>query len=356
MSKGPFYIPSLDGLRAISFLIVFLAHAGLPKIPGGFGVTVFFFLSGFLITTLMRMEAVETGTVSLSQFYIRRVFRILPPFYVVLTLAVILTVAGLLPGELSLGAVLSQALHFANYWIIENGHDGQAAGTGVYWSLAVEEHFYLGFPVIYLAVRKFIASARAQALTLWTICGAVLLWRCVLVFVMHAIDDRTYMATDTRLDSILIGCGLAVWGNPVLDKDAFQSDTLWKWILLPLGLLGLVATFLIQAPWFRETLRYSIQGISLIPIFVTAIRFHEWAPMRILNHRALAYIGVLSYPLYLVHHIVLYGVRFWWTASLFAQGALTLAISFALSWGIHKGIEKPFAKLRKRFTPHAKAR
>ena len=74
MSKHPFHIPSLDGLRAVSFGIVFVAHAGLEKyVPGGFGVTVFFFLSGFLITTLMRTEFEKSGTVNLKQFYLRRV-------------------------------------------------------------------------------------------------------------------------------------------------------------------------------------------------------------------------------------------------------------------------------------------
>src|ERR1700733_3673943 len=75
------HIPSLDGLRTLSFLIVFTAHAGLDRIvPGGFGVTVFFFLSGYLITTLMRVEAETSGHVSLKHFYLRRALRILPPF------------------------------------------------------------------------------------------------------------------------------------------------------------------------------------------------------------------------------------------------------------------------------------
>src|SRR4051812_20527063 len=88
------YIPSLDGLRAISFAVVFLAHAGVPGMPGGFGVTVFFFLSGYLITTLLRLEVERTGTVSLRRFYLRRALRILPPFYIVLAGATALASAG----------------------------------------------------------------------------------------------------------------------------------------------------------------------------------------------------------------------------------------------------------------------
>src|SRR5271163_2884515 len=97
-ARAPFHIPSLDGLRAVSFLIVFLAHAGVEGFPGGFGVTVFFFLSGYLITTLMRMEADASGKVSLKHFYLRRALRILPPFYVVLVAATLLAAAGVTRG------------------------------------------------------------------------------------------------------------------------------------------------------------------------------------------------------------------------------------------------------------------
>ena len=132
MSKAANLIPSLDGLRAVSFGIVFVAHAGLDKtVPGGFGVTVFFFLSGFLITTLMRTEFEKSGGVSLRAFYLRRVLRILPPFYLVLTAAAVLTALGLLGGELVPNAVAAQFLHYANYWIVRHDYTGQPLGTGV---------------------------------------------------------------------------------------------------------------------------------------------------------------------------------------------------------------------------------
>src|SRR5215813_9403267 len=87
------YIPSLDGIRACSVMVVFAAHAGLRGlIPGGFGVTVFFFLSGYLITTLLRMEHEQSGQIRLRNFYLRRVYRIIPPMYIVLTLTVLLAI------------------------------------------------------------------------------------------------------------------------------------------------------------------------------------------------------------------------------------------------------------------------
>jgi peptidoglycan/LPS O-acetylase OafA/YrhL len=84
-TASEFHIPSLDGIRAIAAFIVFLSHCGLEDlVPGGFGVTIFFFLSGFLITTLLREEYHKRGNISLKKFYLRRLYRIIPPLYIVL--------------------------------------------------------------------------------------------------------------------------------------------------------------------------------------------------------------------------------------------------------------------------------
>lgn len=347
------HIPSLDGLRAISFFIVFAAHAGMANvIPGGFGVTVFFFLSGFLITTLMRIEHQATGTVSVRQFYMRRALRILPPFYLILALACGLTLIGVLPGVLQPRVALAQALHVSNYWFILFGSDGAPAGTVPYWSLAVEEHFYLVFPLMYLVLNRYF-SHRAQARTFWMLCAAVCLWRCVLVLVFAVPEDRTYLATDTRFDSVLFGCALAMGLNPMLDRP-IGRDWMWKWVLVPAALALLVFTFAYRAPWFRETIRYSLQGIALTPVFVGAIRFPEWLPFRVLNTKAVAFVGVLSFTLYLSHQIVLMGLHFWLPSLTPLPGScVAFAIAFAVSLSIHRFVEKPCAEIRKRLARHA---
>jgi peptidoglycan/LPS O-acetylase OafA/YrhL len=90
-----FYLPCLDGIRGLAFLLVFVAHAGLGRLlPGGLGVTIFFFLSGYLITTLLRLEIEDTGTISLRNFYVRRALRILPPMYVTLCIVALLGLYG----------------------------------------------------------------------------------------------------------------------------------------------------------------------------------------------------------------------------------------------------------------------
>jgi peptidoglycan/LPS O-acetylase OafA/YrhL len=358
-TPGPasLHIPSLDGLRAVSFFIVFFAHSGLnlfvPAVPGGFGVTVFFYLSGFLITTLIRVEQQTTGSVSVRNFYLRRALRILPPFYIVLVLASTLTVLGILPGNLHPKVIAAQALHFANYWFIFHGSDGAPAGTVPYWSLAVEEHFYLAFPAIYLALSRYF-SRRAQAGSLWAFCVLVCAWRCVLVLGLGATEDRTYMASDTRFDSILFGCALAVGMNPVLDRP-YGRDRLWKWFLVPAALLLLLLTFTYRAPWFRETIRYTIQGLALTPVFVAAMRFPTWWPFRVLNARSVAFTGVLSYTLYLTHQIALMGVEFWLPSLDKLTGSiLAFSMAFTVALVIYKFVETPCARLRKKLTRGAR--
>jgi peptidoglycan/LPS O-acetylase OafA/YrhL len=344
------HIPSLDGLRAISFAIVFAAHAGLERwVPGGFGVTVFFFLSGFLITTLLRGEYDHSGRISVRSFYLRRVLRILPPFYTVLAIATTLCALGWVGGELNLGAVAAQFLHFANYWIVGHGYSGQALGTGVYWSLAVEEHYYLLFPLLYILLRRTRTTNRQQALVLYGLCILALVWRCWLVLGHGASADRTYLASDTRFDSILFGAALAVGANPVLDSSPPRQPWVWKWVVVPACILLIGFTFLFRNDVFRATFRYTLQGVALTPLFICAIRFRHWLPFRILNLPIVAFVGTLSYSLYLIHHVVIFAIQQHFpNLGTVLQAVAALALSVAAAWIIYRTIEVPCAQLRKR--------
>ena len=347
--KAARHIPSLDGIRAISFLLVFVAHAGLERVvPGGFGVTIFFFLSGFIITTLLRTEIESTGSLNFRHFWLRRALRILPAFYLVLMVA---TLAALLlypPGTLQAAAVAAQALHVANYWTVFHGYDGVAPGTGVYWSLAVEEHFYLLFPLLYVAMHKWHLPRARQALLFWSLCAALLAWRCVLVLGMHVVSDRTYLATDTRFDSILFGCALAVWNNPALDRPRTRPH-LWIYLILPAAFAALLACVVYRAPAFRETWRYSIQGVALTFVFMAAIRFDHWPLFRFLNFKPVAFIGVLSYSLYLVHQVLLDAVDTLLPHTHpLLRALIALAASVCVAWLMWQYIEKPCARLRAR--------
>jgi peptidoglycan/LPS O-acetylase OafA/YrhL len=344
--REAFVIPSLDGIRALSFMDVFLAHTGFPYIPGGFGVTVFFFLSGYLITTLLRKEAESSGRISFKLFYLRRALRILPPFYLVLGLALSCALVGLLPGPISIKGLVAQVLHYSNYWVVWHGWDGLVGGTGPYWSLAVEEHFYLLFPALFVLLLKLRASPRAQHHCLLGLCAVVMLWRCWIVFHDGNISDRTYVASDTRFDSMLFGCALAVWKNPAVD---FARGAKTTWLELAAAAAGagiLLVTFVVRDPAFRESIRYSLQGIGLYPLFFVAIRHPELLVCRFLNLRWVRFFGTLSYSLYLVHQVVIHVLLANLHLNHLVFASLTFVISLLLALGIWRYVEKPFAKLR----------
>jgi peptidoglycan/LPS O-acetylase OafA/YrhL len=352
-SSGPktvLKIPSLDGLRALSFGLVFAGHAGLNKIvPTVFGVTVFFFLSGYLITTLLRQEFEKTGSVSLKNFYLRRILRILPPFYLVYAMALVAWGVGFLPRPTELASIAAVLLHYANYYIVVHDHHGFLTGTGIYWSLAVEEHFYLLFPFVFLMLTRLYRAPRARAVTLLVFCVILLVWRCILVFHYHAPMLRTSVASDTRFDSILFGCALALYENPALDTSRLTERT-WKHVLFPMGVIGLLIGFSFRDDNFRETIRYTLQGASLVPIFVCAVRYPDWTPIKPLNWRVLAFIGTLSYSLYLIHLVVLGGLsaNFGSSLSQLTIGVLGLGITFLLALLMYVAVERPCARLRRR--------
>lgn len=345
---GNLYIPSLDGIRAISFFLVFFSHAGLGGIvPGGFGVSVFFLLSGFLITTLLRAEFARYRHISLRDFYLRRVLRILPPLYVTLAFAMVLSSVGKEHPGIPFAGTLAQALQVSNYYEIYANSVLTMPGSGVLWSLAVEEHFYLIFPLLYVWMLPRV-SANRQALMLLSLCAAALAWRCILHFHFHASFIRTYYGTDARFDSILLGCVCAIVANPVL-HDPLHGWFLrrMKW-LVPLCVLVLLGTFLERDDGFRATLRYTLQGLALIPLFIAAIHSQKSWPVRFLNLPLVRFLGVLSYSLYLCHAVIMATIERVWMANPVLANAVSLACALCFATLVHYWIERPCTIIRKR--------
>lgn len=330
----------------MSFLIVFGGHTLFTWLPAQLGVTVFFFLSGFLITTLMRAEYEKNHTVNLRHFWLRRALRILPPLYLVVLGSAALALAVYPPGTVHLGSLAAQLLFYANYY---EGHPS-IPGTAVVWSLAVEEHFYLLFPLLYVALQRWRVARRHQAWLLWGLCGAVLVWRIVRVVAMHTPPGHILTGTDTRIDSILFGCALALWGNPAVDRPLVDPRLL-KYLLLPLAVAMLLASAYATNTVFANTLSFSLQGVALTVLFTGAIRLPDWPPFRVLNWRPVAFLGVLSYSLYLVHDALQQLVQQVWKlphASL--RALVTFSLSVTVAWLIFEVIEKPCARLRRRLT------
>lgn len=355
-SRSPDYIPSLDGFRAISILLVFLSHVGLGSIvPGKLGVTIFFFISGYLITTLMLREYATRGTVSLRAFYLRRLLRLGPPLVLALGVALSLRAMNALDGPVDLPTLASQVFFYFNYFDIY-GHSLPIAGTFVLWSLSVEEHFYLIWPALFL----LFAQRRLGLGWIAALAMAFLLWRIARVHLLSTPLDVFDTLTDTRLDSLLYGCALALVTERRLIPTAMDQSSLWRALLLAGGFALLMLSLVWRDPVFRVTLRYSLQGIALMPIFYYAISRPELALFRPLNWPWVRKIGVWSYSFYLIHAILLHGLiklmhpqpsgagAFVWALT---GGALSL-IYAAL---VNRHVEVPLARLRKRLYGHASA-
>jgi peptidoglycan/LPS O-acetylase OafA/YrhL len=300
-------IPSLNGIRAISVLFVVVSHAGFGAVvPGGFGVTVFFFLSGYLITTLMLAEHERSDRIDVLNFYARRFFRLFPPLFVTLAIAYSLVASGFLPGGVTLKGLLSQLLYFANYYgIFYDPGNTIPAGTGILWSLAVEEHFYIFYPLVISLLFRLPLRPRAIGIFLATACVVILVWRINLVRSDASFTNRTYYASDTRIDSIIYGCLMAVWINPLRDINLSEKMSLPQQALFGAAISILLMTVVYRDPFFRETFRYSLQGIALLPIFYFTIRFHDNAIFRHLNSVWMINLGIWSYAIYLIHFVII---------------------------------------------------
>jgi peptidoglycan/LPS O-acetylase OafA/YrhL len=359
-SEGEFRIPALDGIRAVAASLVFLAHAGLHHIvPGGLGVTIFFFLSGYLITTLLRLEYETYKTVSLKRFYLRRVYRILPPMYLVLLFVSIPFLGDPAMRDVTWQGVLAQVLQVTNYFMVFNPESELVPYTGVMWSLAVEEHFYLVFPVLMLTLVRRMNYART-ALALAGLCVAVLLWRSFLVYHvglegLSVGEPYTYLATDARFDSLLYGCIMGLWMNPVIPTDKPTPSVLSSMCLFVLGCAVLGTTLVVRDPGFRESVRYSLQGIALFPIFYCAIRFYQWPIFSWLEIRWIRWLGTISYTFYLVHFKALDVAGTLVGSSKLATAILAYVIALLFSWAMLELVEKRMAKLRKRLHPSTPA-
>ncbi len=336
-------IPSLDGVRAVSFLIVFLAHAGLDQIiPGRFGVAVFFLLSGYLITTLLIREREKTGSISLKLFYMRRALRIFPPMYSILGATVLFLWLTRQLSGITRGGLCSQLFYYQNYYF----HGGIIPGLGPLWSLAVEEHFYLCFPLLMLLLLARSRNYQDIAQTLLGICALILVWRCCVVAYMPHGMQWARDASDTRADSILFGCVLAcLQQTPACDR-IFERRRMNRYIVP--GCLGiLLVTFLVRSPVFRETLRYTLQALAIGPLLYYVIRYPGTRIARLLNTSVLSYIGLLSYSLYLIHAVVLLQMQHV-IHNQIAAGVLSLIISVALAFIVRLLIERPTDRLRAR--------
>jgi peptidoglycan/LPS O-acetylase OafA/YrhL len=294
VEMGSRRIPSLDGLRAISICLVLFGHlsgtanffplSAFAVVVANLGVRVFFVISGFLITFLMLDEIEATGKVSLKLFYLRRTLRIFPASYAYILFVFLASRLGwltLLPGDL---------FHAVSY--MENYHKETSWVVAHLWSLSVEEQFYLLWPAL-------IAFFSLRHATLFAVSA---LWiapisRLAIAIFLPASRWGIGFWFPTIMDPIATGCLLAIFRNR-MEADSFYMSVLRsRWfVLIPCSAFlaymkppGRLSMLLLQ-PFINLALAVTIHRVVI---------FHKTMLGRLLNMRPVAFIGVLSYSIYL---------------------------------------------------------
>lgn len=300
------HVAALDGLRGVAVAGVLLFHA--DHLSGGFlGVDLFFTLSGYLITSLLLVERVTSGTVSLRRFWGRRFRRLLPALVVVVAASAVLAPTVVRAGELD--RFRTQALatlgYVANWAEVARASDYFAlfdapSPLDHAWSLAIEEQFYVAWPLLVLAASRFgrarhavralagVGVAASLAVGWWVVSGA---------------DGvtRAYYGTDTRAASILVGAGLATWTAGVARVPSTSERVVAR--VAPLALLALLASWTFADGADPGLYRFGLLAHALATAVVIAAVSGPapGALRRVLEHRVLVRAGVLSYGLYLWH-------------------------------------------------------
>ena len=349
MPQAKLHFPSLNGLRGISVILVILHHLNIqfstlenvskyfPLITDGqLGVNVFFVISGFLITTLLLREENTTGTISLKAFYTRRTLRIFPAYYFLLFVYFLLT-------------------HF-NYIFISNASWLTAITytkyfnwqldwyTGHAWSLSIEEHFYLVWPLIFLAGKK--------ARKIFVVIIIILIPLLRVYFTVHPHSWANYLTIFCRLDAIAIGCLFAIYRQKII--QLFSPH--WKKIFyLSIALI----VFLLFLQDFN-IIHHLHLGFFNIPfggsfgtitnfLIASILMFSIFGPkgiwFKFLNSKVISMIGVWSYSLYLWQPFFIYKTGYG-----INQFPLNIAFTFIAAIISYYLIEKPFLKIKAKFS------
>jgi peptidoglycan/LPS O-acetylase OafA/YrhL len=333
------YQPRLDGIRALAVLAVVAFHTtGL--VPGGWlGVDVFFVLSGYLITTLLLRERDGTGDNDLSRFYWRRVLRLGPALLITLVLAVpvLLAVDGAGTDRgYSAGATIVGVLFYAANWM--QVADPTSLGPLTHtWSLAIEEQFYLLWPLaLILAYHR--AGRKAVGWAALVLVGLIIVGRGLAVTVWA--NDSLWFATPVRADGLLLGAAAAAFGWA---PRSGRSAT----ILLVVSVLGLGALVLTAQEFSSWMLTGGLTLVALLSLCLVLSANHTVyaAP---LEWPWLVWVGRVSYGVYLYHYLVYYAVSQWlvWHGAEAMAARLVGTVTLvALSWFL---VERPALRLKDR--------
>lgn len=353
MGKKRRYITGLDGIRAIAVIMVLAYHLKLALFKSGFlGVTVFFVLSGYLITGILISEVEEEGTIDLKNFWLRRIRRLVPA---VMSMAVVIIFVSAVVNRIIFTKgckdFLASVLGFNNWWQIFNKVSYfEAAGVPSpfthCWSLAIETQFYLIYPLILLGIYKLVKSrgeGRANRGLLFA--GVTLLLALISVILMIVLFDpqqdasRVYYGTDTRAFSLLFGALLAIlWEYRMVPRRLSAS------VNMVLGSVSfavlLVMTIAINGSsnfWYRGGQFF---GTILTVLMVYAVSGRKTWLSRFLSNPVLKWMGDRSYSIYLWHYPIILliskGIKASWWITL-----IEIVLSVVLAELSYRFIETP---------------
>jgi peptidoglycan/LPS O-acetylase OafA/YrhL len=345
------YFPTLDGWRAVAILAVMVAHCSHQVFSptglypshrwltaswyGVHGVDVFFGISGFLICSRLLQEQQKTGGISLNNFYVRRAFRILPPYLLYLLVAFLLTAIGWL--AVQRWEFISRLLFVRNY-VPDTGWHWY---TGHFWSLAVEEHFYLLWPPALV----LLGSRRART-TVFGVAILIAVWRAVdgrYDYFSHLLPNTSaFMRTDIRADALLWGCWMALLFHQAEWRERFA-----RW-LSPAVWGGIVAAYLLSGV-LHVPLAMMWQSLLMPLILVGTIQHRNWRASRVLESAAFRWVGRISYSLYLWQELFL-APPWFATLGVAQRFPFNIVVTFAVASLSYYGFEKHLMRAGQKMT------
>ncbi len=341
------YLPCIDGVRAFSILAVIMFHGGIPFLSGGFiGVDIFFVISGFLITSLLIKEKEKTGRINIMNFFLRRIFRLVPALIVLLLVFNIFSVFAL-EKDIAVENFLDSfiVLFYSADWTRAMGLQ-RPDWLGHAWSLSVEEQFYIIWPFIFIALLKVSKNYLSIALIVLTM--ALASFACRVVFTLHGFHpDRLYNGLDSRADALLIGCLCSL----------LLSSEWYPWVLTKLksihvlfyiSLITLVTSAIVSR-WTSPRMFYLgyfiIAMCAAIIIIKLTISVNNSVIEKALTQPVIVWIGKISYGLYLWHYPIFKIMRFY-EYSRVTTFIFGTAFTFIFSVLSYYFIERPFLLLK----------